>query len=75
MVSSDENREKAMSFMNKRKYDFKLYFPGQDYPFVTASIPATFILDKNGNTVMEHVGMMDYSRDEIANQLKALANE
>ena len=75
MVSFDDDREKAMGFMTKRKYDFRVYFPGQEYPFVTSSIPATFIIDKKGNIVMEHVGMTDYSSDEIVNQLNALANE
>jgi thiol-disulfide isomerase/thioredoxin len=75
MVSFDEDRDKAMKFMAKRKFDFNVYFPGQEYPFVTSSIPATFIIDKKGNTVMEHTGMTDYSSDEIENQLKALANE
>jgi len=75
MVSFDEDREKAMKFMTKRKFDFKVYFPGQEYPYVTSSIPATFIIDKNGKTVIEHVGMADYSSDEIVNQLKALTNE
>lgn len=75
MVSFDEDREKAMKFMTKRKFDFKVYFPGQEYPYVISSIPATFIIDKNGKTVIEHVGMADYRSDEIVNQLKALANE
>jgi thiol-disulfide isomerase/thioredoxin len=75
MVSFDEDRSKAEAFINKRKYDFNIYFPGKKYPFVTSSIPATFIVDKTGKTVMEHTGMTDYSSDEIVNQLKALANE
>lgn len=75
MVSFDQDREKSMKFMTKRNFDFDIYFPGQEYPFVTSSIPATFIIDKKGITVMEHVGMADYSSDKIANQLKALANE
>ena len=75
MVAFDEDREKAKKFMTKRNFDFEIYFPGQDYPFVTSSIPATFILDKKGNIVSEHVGMADYSGDDIVSKLKALANE
>lgn len=75
MVSFDEDPEKAMKFMTRRNFDFNIYFPGQEYPFMTSSIPATFIIDKNGNTVAKHIGMADYSGDEIVNQLKALANE
>lgn len=75
MVSFDENPAKATGFMTKRKYDFDVYFPGTEYPFVTSSIPATYIIDKTGKTVSEHIGMADYSGDEIVNQLKALASE
>jgi thiol-disulfide isomerase/thioredoxin len=75
MVSFDEDKNKEKAFMTKRKLDFKVYFPKQEYPFVTSSIPAAFIIDKVGKTVAEHVGITDYSNDEIANQLRTLANE
>lgn len=75
MVSFDDDHEKATKFISKRKYDFNVYFPGQQYPFETSSIPATFIIDKNGKTVVRYVGMADYGNGDIANQLKALANE
>lgn len=75
MVSFDDDRGKATKFMAKRKFDFQVYFPGTEYPFLTSSIPATFIINKNGKAVAEHAGMADYSGDEIVNQLKMLANE
>lgn len=75
MVSFDQNPEKSKSFIKKRNFDFDIYFPGEDYPYPTASIPATFILDKSGEVVSHHVGMADYSSDELANRLKELANE
>ena len=75
MVSFDEDPEKAKSFMEKKAYDFEVYFPGGSYPYPTSSIPATFVLDKSGQTVSEHVGMADYSGDDLAEQLKALAND
>jgi len=75
MVSFDDEKNKASSFMAKRDYDFDIYFPGEQYPFTTSAIPATFIVDKNGKTVGQHMGMADYNKDEILNQLKSLANE
>lgn len=75
MVSFDDDKTRAQNFVTKRKFDFDIYFPGQQYPFATSSIPATFIIGKNGKIIAEHVGMADYSSDEIVNQLKALANE
>jgi len=75
MVSFDDSPEKAKSFMKKKGYDFDVYFPGENYPYATGSIPATFILDSSGKPVSQHVGMADYSSDELAGQLKHLANE
>lgn len=75
MVSFDQDPEKSKSFIKRRKFDFDIYFPGEDYPYPTASIPATFILDKSGEVVSQHMGMADYSSDELTNQLKKLANE
>jgi thiol-disulfide isomerase/thioredoxin len=74
MVSFDEKRDKATRFMEKRGFDFKVYFPGKSYPYFTSAIPATFILDKQGKVVFKHEGMADYSGDEIVAKLKALAN-
>ncbi len=75
MVSFDEDPEKSKAFVKKRNFDFDIYFPGDRYPYPTSSIPATFILDRSGAVISEHVGMADYSSDELAEQLKALANE
>jgi len=74
MVSFDENQDKALTFMRKRGFDFDVYFPGQNYPYMTSSIPATFIVDKERNLVAQHIGMADYGGSEIAKKLKELAN-
>lgn len=73
MVSFDENKDKATRFISKRGFDFRVYYPGESYPFFTSAIPATFVLDKNGKVVLKHEGMADYSSDEIVAQIRALA--
>lgn len=73
MVSFDEDTNKARTFMEERGFDFEIYFPGQQYPYATASIPATFIIDKEGKVVAEQTGMTDYSREEFISKIKALA--
>lgn len=75
MVSFDEDKKKATAFMKRKGFDFEVYFPGSDYPFATSSIPATYILDKSGNVISEHIGMADYSSNEFVTQLKKLAGE
>ena len=74
MVSFDDNQKKATAFMKKHGYDFEVYFPGADYPYVTSSIPATFILDQTGKLVSEHTGMADYGDNEVVTNLKQLIN-
>lgn len=74
MVSFDADKEKAVKFMKRKDFELDVYFPGFSYPFVTSSIPATYILDKEGNVVSEHVGMADYSSDDVVKQLIKLAD-
>lgn len=40
----------------------------------TSSIPATYILDKPGSVISEHIGMIDNSNDKFVKQLNNLAN-
>lgn len=73
MVSYDEDRARAVSFMKKRGYDFNVYFPGAKYPYGTESIPASYILDRKGKLIQEHKGMRDYSTKEMVALMKAVA--
>lgn len=72
MVSYDDRPEKALRFIQKKDYDFEVYFPGNAYPFHTESIPATFILDKQGNVVASHTGMANFDNPELIKKIKAL---
>jgi thiol-disulfide isomerase/thioredoxin len=72
MVSFDEEKEKAMAFMSRKKLDFDVYFPGKKYPYATSSIPATFLIDRSGKMIGNHVGMADYSDEEFVSQVKTL---
>lgn len=72
MVSYDDRPEKARQFIQKKNFDFEVYFPGSAYPFHTESIPATFILDKQGNVVASHTGMANFDNPELIKKIKAL---
>lgn len=72
MVSYDDSAEKAMRFMRKKNFDFDVYFPGKKYPFHTESIPATFIIDKNGKVVASHSGMSNFDNPELVKKIKDL---
>jgi thiol-disulfide isomerase/thioredoxin len=73
MVSFDRSKAKAEEFITKKGYDFNVYFPGQKYPYMTNSIPATFILDKSGKVVREHIGMADFESEEVLSELITLS--
>jgi len=72
MVSYDESQDKALNFIKKKNFDFDVYFPGTKYPFHTKSIPATFILDKNGVVVASHSGMANFDNPELVKKIKDL---
>ncbi len=72
MISYDNKPEKALQFIQKKNFDFEVYFPGDNYPFHTESIPATFILDKNGNVVASHSGMANFNDPAVIKKIKDL---
>jgi thiol-disulfide isomerase/thioredoxin len=75
MVSFDQQQEKAFRFIDRRKFDFDVFFPGERYPFITESIPATYLLDKNGRVVKEHVGMAKYDTPQVIAAMRKLISE
>lgn len=74
MVSYDDKPEKALRFIQKKNFDFEVYFPGKKYPFHTESIPATFVLDANGKVIAEYNGMAQYDKPEVIEKFKSLIN-
>jgi thiol-disulfide isomerase/thioredoxin len=72
MVSYDDTPEKALRFMQKKNFDFEIYFPGKKYPFHTESIPATFVLDKTGKVIAVHNGMANFDTPKVLGKFKSL---
>lgn len=72
MVSYDDQPEKAMRFIQKKNFDFEVYFPGKKYGFHTESIPATFVLDKNGKVLAAHQGMANFDKPEVIEKFRSL---
>lgn len=72
MVSYDDSPEKALRFIQKKNFDFAVYFPGKEYPYHTKSIPATFILDKKGKVVASHTGMANFDNPDLIKKIKDL---
>jgi|GEM_PF-1977386 thiol-disulfide isomerase/thioredoxin len=75
VLASSEAERPVREFMRQNKYTLPTYLFSGPPPsiFQTQGIPATFILDKNGNLARQQVGAMDWSTPDIAQYLKKLA--
>lgn len=74
MVSLDENEQKARSFIEKKGFDFPVYFLRSRLPSVydTHSIPTTYVVDSKGIIRVENHGMAKYNTEKFKNLLKEL---
>jgi thiol-disulfide isomerase/thioredoxin len=74
MISVDEDREKAKKFMERKGYDFPIYFLASGLPSVyeTHSIPTTYVIAPNGTIAAKRHGMAQYDSDEFRSFLMAL---
>jgi thiol-disulfide isomerase/thioredoxin len=77
MVDVDNNYERARKFMDRKKYDLPVYTAAGDIPpgFLSRSIPATLIVDKQGRVVGRHEGPGNYKKPEVIKFFKDLANK
>jgi thiol-disulfide isomerase/thioredoxin len=65
-VTTDD-RSKVEAFMQKQGYDLPVYYPLSQVPIELSSnsIPATFIIDKQGYVVVDKVGAVDWGSERI----------
>ena len=63
LIASKEGRDKVREFYEDNNFTFPVYLVDSSLPeiFQTRGIPATFIIDRNGNLVFQHVGSADWS--------------
>ena len=62
MVSVDEHRDKALRFVDKKKFEFPIFFLKKGLPdtYNTHSIPTTYVISPNGEIVAEQHGLSKY---------------
>lgn len=77
LVEIEHAKEKAHAFLQEHNLDLPIYYPESQIPgsWLGGSIPATVILDKEGNLAAHHEGMADYSRKEVFDFLTELMNK
>lgn len=64
-------------FLSKNNYAFKVHIPKTKYPesFNVSSIPRTFLIDKDGNIVIDKTGAANWNSEKVRNQIDALLAE
>jgi len=75
MLSTDREFAKAVQFKKDHHFTFPIYRLAQNLPLElnTQSIPATFVLDKEGVIQMLHEGMAKYNTNKFKKFLSALS--
>ena len=71
---ANDKEEKVKGFMNDNNYNYSNYFESSSTPpeLVSSTIPATFIIDKNGKIVMEKKGAADWNSEFVQSFLDKL---
>jgi thiol-disulfide isomerase/thioredoxin len=77
MISQDKDFGKAKDFLEKKSFGFDIFQNQTSLPkdLRSNSIPATFVLDKSGNIVYEHMGMANYNSDKFISFLNELKKQ
>lgn len=74
---SDEDNEKISKFVDKNEYSFKVYRAKSKYPenFNVRSIPRTFLIDKNGEIVIDKTGASNWNSEKVRTVIDKLIAE
>ena len=74
---SNEDREVVHEFLTKNNYSFDVQIPKTKYPsaFDVSGIPRTFLIDKQGEIVIDKTGAANWNSEKVRNQIDALLAE
>lgn len=63
LISLDDDPQKALEFVDRKGFDFPVYFLKSSLPQVysSQSIPTTFVISSDGNIVVSNRGMAKYN--------------
>ncbi len=64
MVSLDEDPEKALAFIEQKRYRMPVYFPRSRKPLIydTSVVPTTYVINSDGYIIMKKRGMAQYNK-------------
>ncbi|TBN04691.1 TlpA family protein disulfide reductase [Hyunsoonleella flava] len=71
---SDEKQEVIKKFLNKNEYNFNVYKPVTKYPevFDVGGIPRTFLIDTNGNIIIDKTGAANWNSETVRETIDKL---
>lgn len=74
LLISEEKEETVQDFVDEKRYSFPVYLCAADRPpaFKSRGIPATFILDRDGEIVFKHVGSAKWDDKSCRSFLRGL---
>ena len=75
MISVDEEQGKALRFVEKKGFDFPIYFLKSGLPktYETRSIPTTYVISPDGEIVTEQHGLSKYDTEKFRSFLLDLS--
>ena len=77
LLSVDENRRQLDHYLARKGYQLPVYLPDSALaaPYKTQSIPATFLIDRQGQIVFRHEGALDFTTPAFREKLESLTGE
>ena len=77
MFVTNEEEQKALDFLNKKKYNLPVYFPQSQEPKVLSSkvLPTTYIINKEGKIKVAETGAADWNSATTRKLLDSLLEE
>lgn len=77
LLSMDEDREKAVNFMENRGFTVPYQFPASPIPNAIRStlLPTTYVISREGQVIYEKRGIADYSTPSFRNWMVDLSTE
>lgn len=77
LLSLDEERNRAVSFMERRNFETPYMFPASQIPSALRGtvLPTTYVISKEGQVIYEKRGIADYSTPAFRNWLIELSEE
>jgi thiol-disulfide isomerase/thioredoxin len=73
MVSLDEDHQKARDYLNRKEYNFPVYFLNGRKPgtYSSSVVPTTYVISPDGKIVTERRGMANYNTSGFKDFLRS----